>query len=56
MPGGRILVLDDGDSVREMWAEGLERAGYAVVRLEIGAEALARMAEIDPDLIPDLLT
>ncbi len=51
MPGPRVLVLEDEDLVRLAWTEALDAAGYTVVGLADGAEALARLPELTPDLI-----
>ena len=47
----RILVLEDEAEVRAVWVEALEDVGYVVEGFELGAEALARVAERVPDLI-----
>jgi two-component system, cell cycle sensor histidine kinase and response regulator CckA len=41
---GTILVVEDEPAVREMTAQLLERAGYDVVAVADGAEAIARAA------------
>jgi CheY-like chemotaxis protein len=51
MPGAQVLVLDDDEAVRETFVDALERAGYSVVGLAAGVEALSRLEEIGPDLI-----
>jgi DNA-binding response OmpR family regulator len=50
-PGGRILVVEDEDSISEPFAEALSRAGFEplVTRTAAGALELAREAE--PDLV-----
>jgi len=47
----RIVVLEDEDQVREVWVEALEDAGYAVEGFGVGADVLARLPELAPDLI-----
>ena len=49
--GGRLLIVDDDDDVREMMQEILERKGYEVIAVESGAEALAYIAHSTPSLI-----
>jgi CheY-like chemotaxis protein len=51
MSAPRILVVEDEAEVRAVWVEALEEAGYAVTAFGLGADALARMAELAPDLI-----
>ncbi len=46
-----ILVVDDDADVRLLLGRMLERAGYAVVEAEHGRAALARLAEVTPELI-----
>ena len=50
-PSPHILLVDDEPTVSELAAFHLERAGYAVTEAATGEEALARAAEIRPDLI-----
>lgn len=47
----RILVVDDDRSVRDSLRRSLQYNGYTVELASDGAEALARVADIDPDLI-----
>jgi CheY-like chemotaxis protein len=47
----RIAVLEDEPQVRAIWVEALEDAGYAVEGFGAGAELLARVGEVMPDLI-----
>lgn len=47
----RILVLDDEEAVRDLLVEALEQAGYATLGLAAGADALARVSELTPELI-----
>lgn len=51
VPKAQVLVLDDDEAARELVSEVLGRAGYTVVALAVGAEALARLPEIDPGVI-----
>ncbi len=51
MPAPRIVVVEDEAEVRALWVEALEDAGYAVRDFALGAEALAQLAELTPDLI-----
>ena len=46
-----ILVVDDNTSLRNLWLEVLEAAGYAAVGSEDGLAA----AELIRDLLPDLI-
>jgi CheY-like chemotaxis protein len=43
--GVRVLLVDDEALVREITAEGLERAGYQVVSVESAADALEVLAD-----------
>jgi CheY-like chemotaxis protein len=47
----RILVIDDDAEVREMVADLLEAAGYAVLQAESGEIGCALAAAESPDLI-----
>ncbi len=47
----RILVVDDDRSVRDSLRRSLQYNGYTVELASDGAEALARVSDIDPDLI-----
>lgn len=47
----QILVVDDEPYLRDVQVLVLKAAGYAAVALETAAEALARLADIRPDLI-----
>jgi CheY-like chemotaxis protein len=51
VPARRILVVEDEQAVREVWVEALEEAGYDVLGFAEGADALARLSELRPDLI-----
>ncbi|MEJ7770315.1 MAG: response regulator transcription factor [Geodermatophilaceae bacterium] len=50
-PGRRILVVEDDATVREVVARYLERDGHQVTTLDRGAQAVAVVARLDPDLI-----
>jgi CheY-like chemotaxis protein len=45
MPEGRILVIDDDDSIRELVAEILLDGGYDVAQARNGAQALTRLEQ-----------
>jgi CheY-like chemotaxis protein len=47
-PHGRVLVVDDEDSVRSVTKQALERTGFVVVAAEDGERALA-MLKNDPE-------
>lgn len=51
MPRVQVLVLDDEDRLREVLVDILATAGYTAVGIGSAAEALARFAEIQPDLV-----
>jgi two-component system cell cycle response regulator DivK len=46
-----ILVVDDYEDSRQMYAELLRDAGYNVIEACDGAEALAKAREMAPDLV-----
>jgi len=46
-----ILVVDDDALIREILADQLMEAGYAVSSAEDGEEALAKVSSESPDLI-----
>jgi two-component system, OmpR family, response regulator RegX3 len=50
-PGGRILVVEDEDSISEPFAEALRRAGFEPLVTRTAAGALELAAEADPDLV-----
>src|SRR5262245_35527060 len=50
-PLRHILLVDDFDDNREMYAEYLEYSGFRVTQASNGHEALARAFEQPPDLI-----
>ena len=45
--GERVLLVDDQDTLRNLFAQGLERLGFAVVSAASGPEALTRLRELD---------
>jgi len=47
----RVLVVDDFDDAREMYAEYLEYVGFEVDTARDGAEAVAKAQEGEPDII-----
>jgi two-component system phosphate regulon response regulator PhoB len=47
----QILVVDDEPYLRDVQVLVLKAAGYAATALDTAAEALARLADIRPDLI-----
>ncbi len=47
----RILVVDDDRAVRDSLRRSLEFNGYSVDLASDGAEALARVPQINPDAI-----
>src|ERR1043166_8891905 len=49
---GRVLVVDDTPASVRLLTALLEAEGYDVVTASDGAEALARVADADPDLVP----
>ena len=49
--GTRILVVDDSSTIRRSAEMFLQRAGYTVILAENGFDALAKIAEHEPDLI-----
>jgi CheY-like chemotaxis protein len=51
LPAGRILVVDDDQSIREMIILALEDEGFEAVGAPEGESALAMIPEIQPDLI-----
>jgi len=46
-----ILVVDDYQDAREMYAEYLEFSGFRVAEAKNGAEALDKAFELTPDII-----
>ena len=49
--GGRLLVVDDEDNVREIIEEYFTSLGYEVEIARDGAEALRRAAAVRPDVV-----
>ncbi|WP_141592338.1 response regulator [Myxococcus sp. AB056] len=47
----RVLVVDDFDDAREMYAEYLEFVGFEVDTARNGVEAVAKASEGEPDII-----
>ncbi|XXF78652.1 response regulator [Myxococcaceae bacterium GXIMD 01537] len=47
----RVLVVDDFDDAREMYAEYLEFVGFEVATARNGAEAVEKAQEASPDII-----
>jgi DNA-binding response OmpR family regulator len=47
----RLLLVDDDDALAEMYALQLTASGYHVSTARSGAEALALVVDITPDLI-----
>jgi CheY-like chemotaxis protein len=47
----RILVVDDEDSIREVFAQLLQREGYEVATAEDGFDALLKLKQFLPDVI-----
>ena len=50
-PGGRILVVEDEDSISEPFAEALRRSGFEPLVTRTAAGALELAAEAEPDLV-----
>lgn len=46
-----ILVVEDSQTSRKVITMLLERKGYAIIEAKNGAEALARLSEVVPDLV-----
>ncbi len=49
--GGRILIVDDDDGVRENLAELFQVVGYSVVTAGSAPEAMGKLAHHDVDLL-----
>jgi len=49
--GGRILIVDDDDGVRENLAELFQVVGYSVVTAGSAPEAMGKLAHHDIDLL-----
>lgn len=50
-PGGRILVVEDEDSISQPFAEALRRAGFEPLVTRTAAGALELAGEAEPDLV-----
>jgi two-component system response regulator RegX3 len=50
-PGGRILVVEDEDSISQPFAEALRRAGFEPLVTGTAAGALELAADAEPDLV-----
>jgi two-component system, OmpR family, response regulator RegX3 len=50
-PGGRILVVEDEDSISQPFAEALRRAGFEPLLTGTAAGALELAADAKPDLV-----
>jgi len=50
-PGGRILVVEDEDSISEPFAEALRREGFEPLVTRTAAGALELAADAEPDLV-----
>jgi DNA-binding response OmpR family regulator len=50
-PGGRILVVEDEESISQPFAEALRRAGFEALVTATAAGALELAASEDPDLV-----
>jgi len=50
-PGGRILVVEDEESISQPFAEALRRAGFEAVVTATAAGAIALADSEDPDLV-----
>ncbi|MQA90662.1 MAG: response regulator [Gemmatimonas sp.] len=46
-----MLLVEDNETIRNAFAVLLRESGYVVEQAASGADALARAAEMDPDLI-----
>jgi len=46
-----VLVVDDYEDAREMYAECLDQSGFAVAQAESGDEAVAKALALQPALI-----
>ena len=47
----RVLIVDDDPAVREVMAEQLGQAGYAVSEAGDGQQAMGMVEELDPHLV-----
>jgi DNA-binding response OmpR family regulator len=53
--GGRILIVDDDPIVAGMLGISLQAAGHEVFEVNSGEEALAKLAEMGSELLPDIV-
>ena len=51
VPRPLVLVVDDYEDAREMYAECLDASGFAVAQAESGDEAVAKALSLQPALI-----
>ena len=49
--GARVLLVEDNDTQRSLYAEALERRGFLVETAANGEEALERLAAVRPDVV-----
>src|SRR4051812_7887871 len=47
----RLLIIDDDDSLRELFEFAMEKEGFFVASAEDGVKGLAKAAVFNPDLI-----
>jgi two-component system, cell cycle response regulator DivK len=47
----RVLIVDDAEDNREVYAEYLRYRGFAVTEAATGAEALLQVFRVDPDVM-----
>ena len=51
MPGSKILIVEDDDTLRETLQYNLEKEGYTVLLARDGGEALEQARAVRPDLM-----
>ena len=51
MSGERLLLVDDEDNLRSMLEAALRHSGFDVHAVGSGRDAMARIDEVDPDLV-----
>jgi two-component system OmpR family response regulator len=51
MSGERLLLVDDEDNLRSMLEAALRHSGFDVHAVGTGRDAMARIADVDPDLV-----
>lgn len=49
--GATVLVIDDDPDVRDFLVDSLQGLGHHVVSAESGAEGLAQLGDVEPDLV-----